>query len=103
MELVEPHHAAPMGLRTVLFGRWRGLSHATPPHTTGCPGFVASRPVWKRGNALPDQASIREALANAAANLEDKVLELASRRRRIESEFTACWLPDGSRCRVKET
>jgi hypothetical protein len=22
-----------------------------------CPGFVASRPVWKRGDALPDQGS----------------------------------------------
>ena|ERR1035441_8372237 len=50
-----------------------------------------------------EEEDIREALAYAAANLEDKVLELASRCRRIESEFTACRLPDVSRCQVKET
>ena len=27
------------------------------PPISECPGFVASRPVWKRGDALPDQAS----------------------------------------------
>ena len=27
------------------------------PPTSGCPGLVASSPVWKRGDALPDQPS----------------------------------------------
>jgi hypothetical protein len=29
------------------------------PPQSGCPGFVASRPVWKRGDGLPDQSSNR--------------------------------------------
>jgi hypothetical protein len=33
------------------------VCHMLPQPQSECPGFVASRPVWKRGDALPDQPS----------------------------------------------